>query len=128
MAGRGTDIKLGLGVERLGGLHVIVAECNESRRLDRQLFGRAARQGDPGSHERVLALDDELVRDHSPAWLRASLAGLLGVAPGLGGVLASWSISVVRWRLERRAARQRRLALQEDRRIGDALSFSGSME
>jgi hypothetical protein len=75
-----------------------------------------------------LALDDELVRDHSPAWLRASLAGLLGAAPVLGGLLASWSISVVRWRLERRAARQRRLALQEDRRIGDALSFSGSME
>jgi preprotein translocase subunit SecA len=128
MAGRGTDIKLGLGVERLGGLHVIVAECNESKRLDRQLFGRAGRQGDPGSHERVLALDDELFRDHSPAWLRSSLAGLLGAMPGLGGLLASWSISVVRWRLERRAARQRRLALQEDRRVGDALSFSGSME
>ena len=128
MAGRGTDIKLGLGVERLGGLHVIVAECNESKRLDRQLFGRAGRQGDPGSHERVLALDDELLRDHSPAWLRASLAAVLGAAPGLGGMLASWSIGFVRWRLERRAARQRRLALHEDRRIGDALSFSGSME
>jgi preprotein translocase subunit SecA len=128
MAGRGTDIKLGRGVERLGGLHVIVAECNESRRLDRQLFGRAGRQGDPGSHERVLALDDELLRDNSPVWLRALLRGVLHATPRLGGLLASWSIGFVRWRLERRAAGQRRLALQEDRRIGDALSFSGSME
>jgi preprotein translocase subunit SecA len=49
MAGRGTDIKLGRGVAQLGGLHVIAAERNESGRIDRQLFGRCARQGDPGS-------------------------------------------------------------------------------
>ena len=49
MAGRGTDIKLGEGVAELGGLHVIGTERHESRRIDRQLAGRCARQGDPGS-------------------------------------------------------------------------------
>jgi len=128
MAGRGTDIKLGGGVDLLGGLHVIVAECNEAARLDRQLFGRAGRQGDPGSHECVLSLDDELLRAHAPTWLRALLAALVGTRPRLGGWVAAWVFKFLRSRLERRAARQRRLALGEDRRIGDALSFSGQME
>jgi preprotein translocase subunit SecA len=128
MAGRGTDIKLGGGVALLGGLHVIVAECNEAARLDRQMFGRAGRQGDPGSYERVLTLDDDVIRDNTPAWLRAWLADVVGAYPRLGGLLVEGVFWVVRARLERRAARQRHLALLEDRRIGDALSFSGSME
>ena len=128
MAGRGTDIKLGGGVDMLGGLHVIVAECNEAARLDRQMFGRAGRQGDSGSHECVLSLDDELLRAHAPTWLRALLVALVGAHPRLGGWVAAWGFKFVRSRLERRAARQRRLALREDRRIGDALSFSGAME
>jgi preprotein translocase subunit SecA len=128
MAGRGTDIKLGAGVASLGGLHVIVAECNEAARLDRQMFGRAGRQGDPGSYERVLTLDDDLLRSHAPAWLRAWLAAIVGAYPRLGGLLAECVFRFVRARLERRAARQRRLAFLEDGRIGDALSFSGSME
>jgi len=128
MAGRGTDIKLGAGVELIGGLHVIVAECNASKRLDRQLIGRAGRQGDAGGHEFVLSLDDELLCNHSAEWLRARLSDLLSRAPGPGALLTSGLLRFVRWRLERRAARQRYLALQEDRRIGDALSFSGLME
>ncbi|HXS80836.1 MAG TPA: prepilin peptidase [Gammaproteobacteria bacterium] len=128
MAGRGTDIKLGGGVASLGGLHVIVAECNEAARLDRQMFGRAGRQGDPGSYERVLALDDDVMSAHTPAWMRAWLADIVGAHPRLGGLLAEQVFRVVRARLERRAARQRHLAFLEDRRIGDALSFSGSME
>jgi hypothetical protein len=75
-----------------------------------------------------LALDDELLRKHSPEWLRAQLAELLMVSPRLGAWLTSGLLRFVRWRLERRAARQRFLALREDRRIGDALSFSGVME
>ena len=61
MAGRGTDIKLGRGVAELGGLHVIAAEHNESARIDRQLFGRCARQGDPGSCQAIVSLEDEFV-------------------------------------------------------------------
>jgi preprotein translocase subunit SecA len=62
MAGRGTDIKLGEGVAGLGGLHVIGTERHESRRIDRQLRGRCARQGDPGSSHFFIALEDDLMR------------------------------------------------------------------
>src|SRR3954451_7367491 len=61
MAGRGTDIKLGEGVAALGGLHVIGTERHESRRIDRQLAGRCARQGDPGFAQFFVSLEDEIV-------------------------------------------------------------------
>ncbi len=61
MAGRGTDIVLGAGVADLGGLHVIASEMHESARIDRQLAGRAGRQGDPGSFRQFLSLEDELL-------------------------------------------------------------------
>ena len=62
MAGRGTDIRLGQGLADLGGLHVIATERFEARRIDRQLFGRCARQGDPGSAQAFISLEDELSR------------------------------------------------------------------
>jgi preprotein translocase subunit SecA len=62
MAGRGTDIKLGAGVAEIGGLHVIGTERHESRRIDRQLRGRCARQGDPGSSHFFISLEDDLMR------------------------------------------------------------------
>jgi preprotein translocase subunit SecA len=83
MAGRGTDIKLSPETAEAGGLHVILTEFHESRRIDRQLFGRAGRQGDRGSCEAVVSLDDELFRRFLPladsavqrgvvAWLKSS--------------------------------------------------------
>jgi preprotein translocase subunit SecA len=62
MAGRGTDIKLGPGVAEAGGLHVIGTERHEARRIDRQLRGRCARQGDPGSSHFFIGLEDDLMR------------------------------------------------------------------
>ena len=62
MAGRGTDIKLGPGVADLGGLHVLATERHEARRIDRQLRGRCARQGDPGSSHFYVSLEDDLMR------------------------------------------------------------------
>ncbi len=62
MAGRGTDIKLGDGVAEAGGLHVIGTERHEARRIDRQLRGRCARQGDPGSSHFFIGLEDDLMR------------------------------------------------------------------
>ena len=62
MAGRGTDIKLGQGVPDVGGLHVIGSERHEARRIDRQLRGRCARQGDPGSSRFYVSLEDDLMR------------------------------------------------------------------
>jgi preprotein translocase subunit SecA len=62
MAGRGTDIKLGEGVREVGGLAIIGTERHESRRVDRQLRGRAGRQGDPGSSKFYVSLEDDLMR------------------------------------------------------------------
>ncbi len=62
MAGRGTDIKLGEGVADLGGLHVIGCQRHDSRRIDNQLLGRAGRQGDPGSSQFYLSMEDDLLR------------------------------------------------------------------
>jgi preprotein translocase subunit SecA len=62
MAGRGTDIMLGETVAEIGGLHIIGTERHESRRIDNQLRGRAGRQGDPGSSQFYLSLEDELMR------------------------------------------------------------------
>ena len=62
MAGRGTDIILGEGVPELGGLHIIGTERHESRRIDNQLRGRAARQGDPGSTQFFISIEDDLMR------------------------------------------------------------------
>ncbi|MCH1625089.1 accessory Sec system translocase SecA2 [Fredinandcohnia quinoae] len=62
MAGRGTDILLGEGVAELGGLHVIGTEKHESRRVDNQLKGRAGRQGDPGSSQFIISLEDDMFR------------------------------------------------------------------
>jgi preprotein translocase subunit SecA len=62
MAGRGTDIKLGPGVREAGGLHILGTERHEARRIDRQLRGRSGRQGDPGSSQFYLSLEDDLMR------------------------------------------------------------------
>ena len=61
MAGRGTDIKLDATAERAGGLHVICCERNDSKRIDRQLAGRSARQGDPGSYKVICSIEDDAV-------------------------------------------------------------------
>jgi preprotein translocase subunit SecA len=65
MAGRGTDIKLARGVAQAGGLHVIATEPHSSGRVDRQLFGRAARQGDPGSAQMFCSIEDDLFIRHA---------------------------------------------------------------
>lgn len=77
MAGRGTDIKLGPGVAELGGLHVIAAEPQHSSRVDRQLFGRAARQGDPGSCQLFASAEDRLFLDE-PQFVPAHLVAVSG--------------------------------------------------
>ena len=78
MAGRGTDIKLGEGVAGLGGLHVIGTERHESRRIDRQLAGRCARQGDPGLAQFFVSLEDEIIEafgEKPAARIRKKYAG-----------------------------------------------------
>ena len=112
MAGRGTDILLGEGVAALGGLHVIATERHESRRIDRQLFGRAGRQGDDGSAQAFLSMEDELFRRFAPSPLRS---------PSLAGIAC---------RLAQRAAqslafRARRSVLEHDTWLDESLAFAG---
>src|SRR5664279_5026933 len=78
MAGRGTDIKLSAEVEARGGLHVILTEFHESARVDRQLFGRSARQGNPGSVEAIVSLGDELFQRSAPTLVPLGLPFLPG--------------------------------------------------
>ena len=81
MAGRGTDIKLGAGVKEAGGLAIIGTERHESRRVDRQLRGRAGRQGDPGSSQFFVSLEDDLMRMFGSDRI-ASLMDRMGVKEG----------------------------------------------
>ncbi len=81
MAGRGTDIKLGAGVKEAGGLAIIGTERHESRRVDRQLRGRSGRQGDPGSTQFFVSLEDELMRMFGSGRI-AGLMDRLGLKEG----------------------------------------------
>jgi preprotein translocase subunit SecA len=81
MAGRGTDIKLGPGVKEAGGLAIVGTERHESRRVDRQLRGRAGRQGDPGSSQFYISLEDDLMRMFGSERI-ASLMDKLGYKEG----------------------------------------------
>ncbi len=82
MAGRGTDIKLGEGVADLGGLFVIATERHESRRVDRQLRGRCARQGDPGESKFFLSFEDDLMRNFGAADRMTKIMERFGMKEG----------------------------------------------
>lgn len=82
MAGRGTDIRLGEGVVDLGGLFVLGTERHESRRIDRQLRGRCARQGDPGASQFFMSFEDDLMRNFGAAERMTKLMERFGMADG----------------------------------------------
>jgi len=125
MAGRGTDIKLGRGVKELGGLHVIATERHAARRIDRQLFGRAARQGDPGSAVAIVSLEDELVRRHAPR-LSALLRKRFGrTEREISGPLTRWVFNLAQRRAERLALAQRKGVLKADDWLDEYLGFAG---
>jgi preprotein translocase subunit SecA len=109
MAGRGTDIKLGEGVSELGGLFVLATERHESRRVDRQLRGRSARQGDPGESKFFLSFEDDLMRNFGAAERMTKMMERFGMKEGeeLAAPLAQ---SQRRNRAEARRAAQLRLA------------------
>jgi preprotein translocase subunit SecA len=128
MAGRGTDIGLGVGVAEHGGLRVIATEGAESRRIDRQLRGRAGRRGDPGSFEMVVCLEDDRLAYHLPSAVLNSCRK----AAGARGQVPNWIAEKLLFRSqradERQGARTRRalMSLEQDR---DALlAFSGTPE
>jgi preprotein translocase subunit SecA len=128
MAGRGTDIPLGPGVAGRGGLHVICCQHNASRRIDRQLQGRCARQGDPGSVETILSLEDPLIVQFWPGWLRSALRGRAAGRTGLPWWLTRLVARLPQMREERRQRGERRLLLQQDQHLERRLSFAGRGE
>jgi preprotein translocase subunit SecA len=113
MAGRGTDIKIDPQVESLGGLHVIIAESNDFGRIDRQLIGRCARQGDPGVVIRFISTDEEVVRRFLPLLLLRfwRLALRAAVAQPL---IAFGMIKLAQWRAESLARKQRKASLKSE--------------
>jgi preprotein translocase subunit SecA len=117
MAGRGADIPLGPGVAELGGLRVIVSELHEARRIDRQLFGRCARHGQPGSFQLVLGEDDALALNW-PRWLRRTF----------GRPFAYALMRLAQRGIETRNARLRYRLLQMEDTLDDVLAFSGARE
>jgi preprotein translocase subunit SecA len=127
MAGRGTDIKLAPGMAERGGLHVIATEYHEARRIDRQLFGRCGRQGDPGSFEVIASLEDELIARYGAWWRHV----VCWAAERNGRVLsrmARWIFRRAQRGAERLHARMRADLLRLDEHLETALAFSGRQE
>jgi len=128
MAGRGTDIKLGPGVKELGGLHVISSERHIARRIDRQLAGRGARQGDPGSYEAILSLEDELVGLYFGDRMKNLLSAIGRKNRPVPRWVASVLIALPQRMLERYHRRVRRELLKVDEQRGKLLAFTGAPE
>jgi len=125
MAGRGTDIKLGRGVAKLGGLHVIASERNESARIDRQLFGRCARQGDPGSAQAIVCLEDEFVSRYAKnlvAYLKKRHAY---TTDDISSTTTRGVFRLTQLRAEKLALRQRKSVMRTDHWLEEQLSFTG---
>ncbi|MEE8060113.1 MAG: preprotein translocase subunit SecA [Pseudomonadales bacterium] len=128
MAGRGTDIKLGVGVTELGGLHVIACQYSRSRRIDRQLVGRCARQGDPGSVETIVALNDPHLLDYLPSpitWLfQCAFKRQYNIPRKLAFALSRWAQRA----MERDDYRQRMTIMKIDTMQNKLLAFAGKKE
>jgi preprotein translocase subunit SecA len=125
MAGRGTDIKLGRGVAQLGGLHVLAAEPNESARIDRQLYGRGARQGDPGSAQGIFSLEDEIAVRYAKniaAYLKRRYAH---TNDDISSAMVRSIFRLAQSRAERLALRRRKSVLRTDHWLDEQLGFAG---
>jgi preprotein translocase subunit SecA len=119
MAGRGTDIKLGSQVSDMGGLHVIAADMNESDRIDRQLFGRCARQGDPGSTRTIVSLEDELIKRYGSKRMQP----LAERSPAY----SRHQFKTAQKRAQRQAQGQRHNVLKNDRWLNEHLGFANDV-
>jgi preprotein translocase subunit SecA len=128
MAGRGTDIRLGTGVAERGGLHVIATQRSDARRIDRQLFGRCGRQGDPGSFEAIYSLEDDPVALYFPAGMLRLLGGGRREGAPLPPHLGEWLTSIPQRSEEKSHAQMRRNLIDVEEYLGDLLAFAGPGE
>ena len=122
MAGRGTDIKIDAQVNALGGLHVVSCQANASRRIDRQLIGRSARQGDNGSAETWISLNSSLLLRRLPLWLRNLCKKNPSRVPS---AIIKAIIFVSQATEERHQALLRKRLLEADAALEDSFSFGG---
>ncbi len=128
MAGRGTDIALGDGVAELGGLHVIALSRNASGRVDRQLYGRCARQGDPGSAEAILSLQDPALEQfYSSAMLKLLTNFCPGSKP-IPNFISKLILRLPQHRNEKEQSLIRKMLMKQDRQLRRVLAFSGKFE
>lgn len=125
MAGRGTDIHLHDAVRSQEGLHVILTERHEAGRIDRQLFGRCGRQGDPGSHEAMVAIDDPLLATRHASRLLPLVRRFCRPRAAWWQFLARQAIRRTQRRIERYYVGIRRRLFDQDRQRTTLLSFSG---
>ena len=116
MAGRGTDIKLGPGVTDVGGLYVLGTERHESRRIDRQLRGRCARQGDPGASKFFISFEDDLMRNFGAADRMTKIMERFGLEEGqeLEHPWLNKSVETAQKRVEQRNYLSRKHTLEYD--------------
>jgi preprotein translocase subunit SecA len=128
MAGRGTDISLGPGVEDLGGLHVISITLNNSHRLDRQLFGRSARQGDSGSAEAILSMQDGALEKCRGSTILRLLSRLCGQGNPIPGLTCLPFLRLAQRRYESEQSRIRKALMKQDKRLRRTLAFAGRFE
>lgn len=129
MAGRGTDIKLERGIAELGGLHVIAAEPNDSGRIDRQLFGRGARQGDTGSAQGIFSMQDEIVLRQANKLTSYLIKKFMKSPSQFRDTIyiraANMIIRMAQKRSERLSLRQRKSVLKTDHWLDEQLGFAG---
>lgn len=128
MAGRGTDIPLGSGVVELGGLHVISTELNEAKRIDRQLFGRCGRQGDPGSYEEIFSLEDELLQPYLEKVFSRTFIRILGKSKVLAHFVGPAIMRLAQAAVEKHHVQIRKNLVHMDEQLGRLLAFSGRLE
>ncbi|SPP66887.1 preprotein translocase subunit SecA [Nitrospira lenta] len=128
MAGRGTDIHIDKAVAELGGLHVIATERHEAGRIDRQLYGRCGRQGDPGSCEAFVSLEDELVQAHQRAWAGRVCRLMFSTNRWIAQRIGVWVVARAQRRAERWHANIRRDLLKHEEQAESSLAFSGTVE
>ena len=122
MAGRGTDIRLAPGIAELGGLHVLATERHEARRIDRQLFGRGGRQGDPGSHQTIVCLEDDFINDAFGKGLVRLFSDRNKPLPNWLGILI---VAMAQASAEHYHSRLRRGFLKQGNNIGEIVGFIG---
>jgi preprotein translocase subunit SecA len=112
----------------LGGLHVISLSLNGSQRIDRQLYGRCARQGDPGSAEAILSLQDSLLANFYAAAILDFVAGLCTNGKPVPGFISRLMLRFAQRKYELKQSRVRKLLMKQDQRLRRTLAFSGRFE